>query len=77
MPLRRIVRPVDPVAVKLAGQHVRQVGVPDLVGVFLESDPMRLFFRVGRVEQAQFDLGGVFGVEGEIDPRPSQVAPSG
>ena len=45
VPLGRLERPVDAVAVELAGQHVGQVGVPDLVGVLLQRDAVRLLGR--------------------------------
>ena len=54
---------------KLAGDHVGQVGVPVLVGVLLQRDSVRFFLRFCSIEQAEFDLGGVFSVDGEIDPR--------
>ena len=45
VPAGGLVRPVDAVAVELAGQDVGQVGVPDLVGVLLQRDPVRLLCR--------------------------------
>ena len=56
------------VAVELARPDVGQVAVPDLVGVFGQGDAVGLAPAVG-VEQAQFDLGGVGGEQGEIDAR--------
>jgi len=67
---------VDPVAVDRAGAGIRQVTVPDLVGVFGELDPLDLLLALV-VEQAELDLGGVGREQGEVDARPSQVAPRG
>src|SRR5262249_56511070 len=39
----------------------------DLVGLLGEHDPLRLAARGRRIEQAELDLRGVFGEEGEID----------
>ena len=54
-------------AIKLARQDVRQIRVPDLVGILLERDPFRLLFGIGSVKQAKLNFGGVFGIDGEID----------
>ena len=58
MSIRRVVRPVNAVAVKEVWTRIRQIGVPDFIGVFREHDPR--FFAVARaIEQAQLDLFGV------------------
>ena len=57
----RLVRPVDAVAVELIGLNVGQVAVPDLVGLLGQYDLLRLLPGVRPVEEAEFDLGGVFG----------------
>jgi hypothetical protein len=41
VPLGGLERAVHAVAVELAGEHVGQVGVPDLVGVVRQEDAMR------------------------------------
>ena len=69
MPLGRLERPVDAITIELAGQHVGQVGVPDFIRVLLQRDPLRFLARVGGVEEAQLDLGGMLREQGEIDPR--------
>ena len=62
-----LVRAVDAIAVELVRPGVRQEAVPDHVGLLGQRDPTRFFRRVGRVEQAQFDLGRVRGEEREVD----------
>src|SRR5256885_92190 len=42
VPVRGIVRPVDAVAVKQIGTGIRQISVPDLVGVFRKNNPQLL-----------------------------------
>ena len=78
LPVARIVRTVDAVAVELAGPHVGQVAVPDLIGALAQLD-----LRATRprrpcvVEEAQLDAGRVLGEDREVDALPSHVAPSG
>jgi hypothetical protein len=60
---------VDAVAVELAGEHVRQVRVPDLVGLLRERQAVRFRRRARGIEQAQLDLRGVLGEKREVDPR--------
>ncbi len=64
MALFRRIRAVHPVAVTLPGPHVRQVAVPDLVGVLGQRDT--LDFTVARVEQAEFHPGSVPRVQREV-----------
>ena len=66
MPRLRVVGPVDAVAVELAGPRVRQVAVPDLVGVLGQHDPLELALAAG-IEQAELDLLGVGAEQGEVD----------
>ena len=70
MALGRLIRAVNAIAVELAGLHVGQIGVPDLVGVLRKGMRWLSCLRVGGVEQAQLDLGGVFGEQGEVDAGP-------
>ena len=76
MPLGRLVGPVDPKAINLPRHHVRQIDVPDQVGLLGQRDANRLLFVVGRIEQAELDLRRVFRIQGKIDaaavPRGSQ-----
>ncbi|MNS14821.1 hypothetical protein D3C72_464460 [compost metagenome] len=69
MAVGRVVRTVDAVAVDQPRMGVGQVAVVDLVGVFRQFDAFDLHF-AGVVENAQFDLGGVGGKQGEIDTQP-------
>jgi hypothetical protein len=48
----RLVRPVDPVAVELAGEDVGQIRVPDVVRPLAKGDSLRLLRRLHGVEQA-------------------------
>ena len=63
----RRVRAVHAVAVQLARMHVRQVAVPDHVGLLGQRNRQRLDFGVDRVEQAELDAGGVLGEQREVD----------
>ena len=71
---RRIVGSVDPVAVDLPGAGVRQIAVPDLVGVFHQRNPLD-FLLAGLVEQAQVHAFGVFREQREIHPPAVPVRP--
>ena len=64
---RRIVRAVHAIAVQLARPHVRQVPVPDHVGLLGQEDARAFGGGEGRVEETQFDAGGVLGEDGEVD----------
>ncbi len=64
---------MHPIAVDGSGARVGKIAVPDLVGVFGQRDAFDLAAPF-RVEQAEFNLGGVGGEQGEIDP---QTVPQG
>jgi hypothetical protein len=64
-----VVGSVDPVAVELAEPPVGQVAVPLLVGALPHLDALDLCL-ARRVEEAELDLLGVLGEEGEVDPLP-------
>jgi hypothetical protein len=66
VPAFRIVGAVDPIAIELAGAHIREVAVPDLVRVFRQRHPVGLALAF-RIEEAEFDLLGVRGEQREID----------
>jgi hypothetical protein len=73
---------VDTVPVKLFRMHVRDVTVPHLDRVVREGDAESFIGIVRRIEQTEFDLGGVFGEQGEVYPcpvpgRPEWVRPAG
>ena len=65
--LRRV-RSVHPVAVDGAGAGVRQIAVPDLIGIFGQFYAIELG-PAGWVEQAELDLGGIGREQGEIHPQ--------
>ncbi|MNF82271.1 hypothetical protein D3C84_645740 [compost metagenome] len=73
MAVGRVVGAVDAIAVDQSRMGVGQVAVVDLVGVFGQFDAFE-FHLAGVVEQAQFNLGGVGGKQGEVD---SQSIPGG
>ena len=50
-----IMRAMDPIAIEHAGPYLRQVGMPDLIGIFLELDA------------GDFRLAAIV-VETELDP---------
>jgi hypothetical protein len=59
MPRGRV-EAVDPIAVQQSRTRIREIHVPDAIGVFGEPDAMRFFARVLRLEHAQFHHRGVF-----------------
>ena len=64
-----LVRSMDAIAVDGSRPRIRQVAVPDLVGVFGQGYPLDLTIAPG-VEQAELDLGRVRGKQGEVDAEP-------
>ncbi len=73
MAVLRIVRTINTVAVDQPRVSVGQIAVVDLVGVFRKLDTLQLHF-TGRIEQAEFDFGGVGREQGEVD---AQTVPAG
>ena len=77
MALLRLVRPVHAVAVDRAGPRVRQIAVPDLVGVLGQLDAFELASRrpcrTGRARPWWRCAEN----SAKLTPMPSQVAPSG
>ena len=63
--LQGLVGAMHAVAVKLSRFHVRQIAVPDFVGVFRKLDAGDLD-TAAFVEQAKFDTLGVCGKESEV-----------
>src|SRR4029077_20700414 len=61
----RLIRPVDAVSINSGRANVRQITVPNLVGVFRECDALKFTF-TSLVEQAQLDFGRVSREEGEV-----------
>src|SRR5262249_52440405 len=59
----RLVGAVYAIPVDRAGPHIRQIAVPDLVGVFRQIDP----HLAGLVEQAELDPRRIGGEQCEID----------
>ena len=64
--LRRI-RAVNSKSVKSARFQVGKVGMKDVVGSFGQFDPFRFLMIIGRIEQAQFDLGRIVGEQSDIN----------
>src|SRR5688572_15746957 len=67
MPARRLVRPMDAIAIDLAGSEIRQKSMPDLMCLLRQSEAMRFLHRVRRREETQLYLRRVFGEQGEVD----------
>jgi len=67
MPPRRLVRPVNSIAIDLARPRIRQVSMPDLMCLLGQRDPMRFALRSARLEQTQLNPGRVLGEDREID----------
>ena len=68
-PAVRRVGPVHAVAVQLSGTHVRQIAVPDHVGLLRQRDRQRFRFVVRGIEQAQLDAGRVLRENREVHAR--------
>ena len=60
------VRPMYAVAIDLSGADAGHEAVPDAIGPFRQGDAFQLA-QTARVEQAEFNLVGVLGKQGEID----------
>ena len=67
MPLRRIVRAVDAIAVDLAARDLGKVAVPDVVGAFGQRNAFELAAALA-IEQTQLDLLGIGGEQREVRP---------
>ena len=61
----RLIRSVDAISIDGGRSNVRQITVPDLVGVFRQYDAFEFAF-ASLVEQAQLDFGRVSRKEGEV-----------
>ncbi len=68
MPGFRLIRPMNAVAIMLAWPSLRQIDMPDIIGAFLDHDPVRCFRGIGSVEEAEFHRRGIFRKEGEVHP---------
>src|ERR1700704_3624261 len=62
----RLVGTIGAITVDQAGARIGQIAVPDLVGVFRHLEALDLA-PPRRVEQAELELGGVSGKDGEVD----------
>jgi len=60
---------IHSVAIHRARPNAADVAVPDLVGIFRQFDALLLGF-AARIEQAQFDLGGVCREQRKVDALP-------
>src|SRR6516162_3458862 len=67
MPAGRLVRTLNAIAIDRAGMHIRQVAVPDLVGVFGQLEARRLAL-TGFVEQAELDTRRIGRKQREVRP---------
>src|SRR5258708_18500134 len=66
MSVLRPVRTVDAVGVEQVRSRIRQIAVPDAIGVFREADA-RYLVMPGRIEETQLDPLGILGEQREID----------
>src|SRR4051812_10083082 len=63
------VRTVDAIAIDLTWSQLRNVAVPHVPGAFRQRNALGLVRVIGMCEEADFDGGGMFGEEREIDTR--------
>ncbi len=66
MPRLRIIGTMDAVAIMLPRPDLRQVDMPDVIGAFLDPNPVRFFTDVGVVEQAEIRRRGIFRKQREV-----------
>jgi hypothetical protein len=59
MSLFRGIGAVNPIPVKLPRPHVRQVNMPDMIGIFRNQNPVRFSNRLYRIKQAELYTRGV------------------
>ena len=77
VPVRRLVGAVHAIAIDRARPRVRQVAVPDLVGVFGQLDRARARVLPSLSNRHSSTLVAWAENRAKLTPRPSQVAPSG
>jgi hypothetical protein len=68
--------PADFISIELAGLELVDIGIPRVLGPIFHPDDVGRF-AVRRLEEEEKDLGGMFGVEGEVDPLRVQGCPQG
>ena len=68
-PAVRIIGTVDTVTVKEPRTRLRQIGMPDVIGLLLNVEPCHLV-RTSWIEETQLDSLGMLGEEREIDSSP-------
>ena len=66
VPLLRLIRPMDAVAITLSGTYLRQVYMPDVIGTFLDSNPVSFLIGVRFVKQTQLHRRGIFRKQREV-----------
>jgi hypothetical protein len=57
---------MDAVAIALSGLYLRQVYMPDVIGTFLDSNPVSFLSGVRFVKQTQLHCRGIFRKQGEV-----------
>ena len=78
VPLVRLVRPVDPIAIELSGTDIGQIAVPDQVGLLAQGNAVRIPLRRPRDSNRHSSTREACAEKSaKFTPRPSQVAPSG
>ena len=63
-------RPVNPVAVKLAGAQRRRVAVPDGAGALRQDESHGRLGVIRMVKKKQLHAPGVLAEKGKVDPQP-------
>ena len=69
MPVFRVIRPVDAIAIQRAGLEVGHIAVPDLVGIFRQLQTGDFRF-TGGVKQTELHPLGVSRKKREVNPFP-------
>ena len=66
MPRFRLIRSMDAVAIALSGPYLRQVHMPDVIGAFLDPNPVSFLSGVRFVKQTQLHSRGIFRKQREV-----------
>src|SRR5258708_19622200 len=70
----RLIRPMDAVSINSGRSNIRQINVPNLVGVFREYDSLEFTF-APLVEQTQLHFSPLIPQKGQVPTPPSPACP--
>src|SRR5262245_42378495 len=70
VPVFWCVRTVYSIAVELPWVCVRQIHMPNMVGLLRQGNPIDFFILIRAIKEAELDARGIFGEEGEVDSIP-------